>query len=109
LPSEIKLTAFLLNTVLLSLWFISLILSMIKIKCNIEKSGLVLIVSYSINTVLKTLIDVFRLEFDHKNDTNNPVHLKIMILVLRVADRIFLYILFSYVLVIRQIKIKIQS
>ena len=59
--------------------------------------------------VLKTLIDVFRLEFDHKNDTNNPVHLKIMILVLRVADRIFLYILFSYVLVIRQIKIKIQS
>jgi hypothetical protein len=70
---------------------------------------LVLIVSYSINTVLKTLIDAFRIELNEGDDRKNHEHLKIMLLVLRVADRIFLFILFRYVLVIRQIKIKIQS
>jgi hypothetical protein len=60
-PYAVKIVALSMNSVFICTWVACLTLAMIRIKCSVEKSGLVLIITYSINCVIRVVFDGIRL------------------------------------------------
>ncbi len=65
---QIKVIALSIDSFLSLTWFSCMILMMVKTKCKIERSGLVFLVSYSINNMLRTLFDIARILLEKEDD-----------------------------------------
>ena len=81
---------------------------MMRIKCRIERLGIILIIAYSINSILRVIFDGLRLAFDSKKDSEFSLLLRIFVLIQRMADRTCLFILFRYILEMREVRNKLE-
>jgi hypothetical protein len=60
-PHSIKIAALVESSIILIAWAVCLTLAMIHIKCSLERSGLVIVVSYCLNITLRVIFDAIRL------------------------------------------------
>ena len=60
-PHSIKIAALIESSVFLAIWAVCLTYAMIRIKCSLERSGLIILASYCLNITLRVIFDAIRL------------------------------------------------
>ncbi len=60
-PYSIKIAALVESSALLVIWAVCLTFAMNRIKCSLERSGLVMVVSFCLNIALRVIFDAIRL------------------------------------------------
>ena len=63
-PHSIKIAALVESSVLFIIWAACLTFSMVRVKCSLERSGLIIIVSFCLNISLRVIFDAIRLAID---------------------------------------------
>lgn len=68
-PHSIKIAALVESSVFLAIWAVCLTYAMIRIKCSLERSGLIIIVSYCLNITLRVIFDAIRLGIEKEKES----------------------------------------
>lgn len=107
-PFAVKVAAVSLNSIFLTIWTGCLTFAMLRIKCGLEKSGYILIVLYSINAVLRVIFDGLRLGIKVELLGDADLVLRLFMLIQRMVDHTFIFIVYRYILEMREVRNKLQ-
>jgi hypothetical protein len=107
-PLSVKIGALTISSVLFAVWSVLLTLVIFRIKCNLEKSGIVLIIAYSINAGLGVIFDAIRIGIESQRISKHSLLLRCFVLIQSVAERTFLFIIFCYILEMREVRNKLN-